>query len=184
MHKDGHRDLTRRDLFKTGSAAALGGVVASVVNSPAIRADDDHQFDAEFEIDVGEFYFQLTHREGAEVEAEQNADIHIPAGEHLIAFRNVGAVQHEIHFGHDVQFAGDGDAVGFGTNMWGNFLGLHLNPGETGMLHFNFDHDEFGGEWHVACFIPGHYEAGQTARLIIEEEEEGHHDEEEDHGDE
>ena len=179
MHKDGHADLTRRDLIKTGSAVAIGGIVASVISNQNVRAHEDHLTDPDIEVEVGEFYFKLKMLEGNAVEQAENDPIHVHAGTHLIRFTNVGSVQHEIHFGNTVEMNEEGAAIGFENNLWGHFLGLHLDPGDSGMLHIHFPDDAIGGEWQIGCFIPGHFEAGQVAVLEIEgEEEEGHHDDE------
>jgi len=44
---------------------------------------------------------------------------------------------------------------------------LILEPGGTATLSFNIP-DDYKGEWVVACFIPGHYEANMRGKIIIE----------------
>jgi uncharacterized cupredoxin-like copper-binding protein len=54
-----------------------------------------------------------------------------------------------------------------GDHAMHGFLGLHLKPGEKAVLHIWIPEDK-KGEWEIGCFMPGHYEAGQKAPLIIE----------------
>jgi uncharacterized cupredoxin-like copper-binding protein len=175
IHHD--RTMSRRALLKNTGLAALGGLAATIVPNKKVFAHEDHLSEPDTEIHVGDFYFEVHKIEGNEVHGEQNGHVHLHAGTHLIMFENEGSVQHEIHFGREVEFNDDGAAVGYHENLFHHFLGLHLNPGESGMLHVHIPEDAVG-EWEIGCFIPGHYEAGQAAVLEIEaEEEEEHHDE-------
>jgi uncharacterized cupredoxin-like copper-binding protein len=41
---------------------------------------------------------------------------------------------------------------------------LHVRPGSTGDLVWTFNR---AGEFHFACLIPGHYDAGMKGRIIV-----------------
>lgn len=60
--------------------------------------------------------------------------------------------------------AGHGEA-GHGEGHMGTEV--ELEPGGRAVLTFTVPADKTG-EWEVGCFLPGHYEAGMKARLIIE----------------
>ncbi len=165
------KGLTRRELFRAAGAAALSGVLLSA--SPKLRAlAHEGEGTMDLEIHMGEMYFQVHSINGEEVEMEKNAPITIHAGQrHLIRFENVGTVEHEVHFGRNP----DLEARVYKENLFGEhgeeaalgFLGLHLLPGESATLHIWVPEDK-KGEWEIGCFMPGHYEAGQRAPLIIE----------------
>ncbi len=162
-HNSKQTTMTRRGLFRTAGAAALGGLAFSLgqhVRSFAHEGDE-----GVLEIHLGEFYFQAH-------DAEKNAPIRLKAGEaHLIRFMNEGQVEHEIHFGRDANVA----EAHYMENLFGpggdeamrGWLGLHLKPGEAATIHV-FIPESKKGEWEIGCFMPGHYEAGQKAPLIIE----------------
>lgn len=161
--KHAHGELTRRQLFRTAGAAALGGLALSV--EPRVQGFADEGMEADLEIHMGEFYFQISGQ-------EKNAPIRIKAGEpHLIHLENEGQVEHEIHFGRDANVA----EAHYMENLFGpggddamrGWLGLHLKPGESAKIHV-FVPESKKGEWEIGCFMPGHYEAGQKAPLIIE----------------
>lgn len=163
--------MTRRELLKAAGAAVLGSTLLAA--GPRKRSFAHEAAETmDLEIHMGEMYFQVHKINGEEVEAEKNAPITIHAGQrHLIRFENVGNVEHEVHFGRGP----DLEARLYKENLFGEhgeeggmgFLGLHLLPGESATLHIWIPEDK-KGEWEIACFMPGHYEAGQRAPLIIE----------------
>ncbi len=168
--KHGHGKVTRRELFRTAGVAALGGLALSV--APRWRGFAHEGGEVDLEVHLGEMYFQVHAIDGEEVEAEKNAPIRLKANErHLIRFQNEGQVEHEVHFGRDPDleerfykenlFGHDGDHAAHG------WMGLHLLPGESATIHVWIPEDQ-KGEWEVACFMLGHYEAGQHAPFIIE----------------
>jgi uncharacterized cupredoxin-like copper-binding protein len=42
---------------------------------------------------------------------------------------------------------------------------MHVKPGDSGDLAWTFNRP---GEFHFACLIPGHFEAGMQGRIIVE----------------
>ena len=101
---------------------------------------------------------------------------------YAIVLRNVGVVKHEAVFGRDlkktegipidfetylfrdvpVMIQGPGwEVEAFGTNE------IELEAGEEAELLVTIPEDAVG-EWEIACFIPGHYQAGMHAPLVIE----------------
>ncbi len=165
-----HSGLTRRELFKAAGAAALGSVV--LATGPRLRSLAHEEAQADLVIHLGEMYFQVHEVNGEEVDAEKNAPIRITASQrHLIRFENEGQVEHEVHFGRNPDLEGRF----YKENLFGpggehaahGWMGLHLKPGESATLHIWIPETK-RGEWEVGCFMPGHYEAGQHAPLIIE----------------
>lgn len=160
MNQDKHSQLglTRRKLFQKAGVVALGGLALSMGRSVQSFA---HEGEAELEVRMGEMYFQVPGR-------EKNAPIRLETGEsHLIRFTNEGQVEHEVHFGRNPYQEG-GLYEGYNESLFGSSdMGLHLKPGESAVLHVRISEDK-KGEWEIGCFMPGHYEAGQKAPLIIE----------------
>ena len=127
-------------------------------------------------IEMGEFYFQV---EGQ----ERNEPIVLLAGQRYeIVFANVGMMEHEVLIGRDVVVE-DGIPDGYEVNLldaievdvvgegWevgtSGFVEVELEPGETVVLHFTLP-DEAIGTWEIGCFIPGHYQAGMLAPVVVE----------------
>lgn len=127
-------------------------------------------------IEMGEFFFQV---EGH----ERNEPIVLLAGQkYEIVFANVGTMEHEVLIGRDVvveEGIPDGyeanlldaievDVVGEGWEVGtSGFVEVELEPGETVVLHFTLP-DEAIGTWEIGCFIPGHYQAGMLAPVVVE----------------
>ena len=127
-------------------------------------------------IEMGEFYFQ---EEGQ----ERNAPIVLLAGQRYeIVFVNVGVMEHEVLIGRDVVVE-DGIPDGYEINLldaievdvvgegWevgtSGFVEVELEAGKTVVLHFTLP-DSAIGTWEIGCFIPGHYQAGMLAPLVVE----------------
>jgi uncharacterized cupredoxin-like copper-binding protein len=154
--------LSRRSLLRTGGLAALGLLAHTALPSVA-RAHGEE--DAEtMEIAMGELYFRVG-------EGEANAPITLEAGErHLIRLHNEGAAAHEIHFGRDP----DLEERVYRENLLGTegehgehgFLAVVLEPGEATTIMFVIPETK-RGEWEIGCFMPGHYEGGQRAPLVV-----------------
>jgi len=175
--------LNRRMLIKTAGATALsglaitGGVNLQQPGSPyTAYGQGPEQFQkvdqADVHIAMGEFYFQVVDVEDGEVTDRQgkNALIELPsAQELLVRFFNEGNAVHEAHFGRNP----DPESLkSYQENLFGGgaagsgFIGLHLDPGQEGMLHLWLP-ESSQGEWEMGCFIPGHYEAGMAAPLQV-----------------
>ncbi len=166
-----------RRLFGLGVLSALSLSVTG--KSRSARAHSQHGTPADLEISVGEFYFRGP-------DGIENGTLRLESGRpHLIRFVNEGALDHEVHFGREPNpetglygqnlFAPQAPGQSDGEHRSHGFLGLHLPPWEdrsmtkpSGELHVWIPRG-LEGEWEVGCFIPGHYEAGQHAPLIIVE---------------
>jgi len=143
------KHLTRRELLQLAGAAVMSaaGVMALAQKEPT---------KADLEIKMGEFYFQVPGK-------DKNAPIELEAGkELLIKFANEGKVVHEAHFGRNA----DTKTRLYKEELMPGFLGLHLEPKQEAFLHLLIAEKQ-KGEWELGCLIPGHYEAGQKAKLII-----------------
>ncbi len=144
--------LSRRELLRVAGTAVLGGAILTSVS--ALAQKDPTK--ADVEIKIGEFYFQVSGK-------DKNAPIELSAGkELLIKFVNEGKVAHEAHFGRGF----DSTKRLYKEELMPGFLGIHLEPNQIGYLHILLSEKQ-KGEWEIGCLIPGHYEAGQKAKLII-----------------
>ena len=168
-----------------GVAALVSAVAAPAIIIPTLsrrsRAHTEHTSEADLEIFSGEFYFRT--EDGGE-----NEPVRFQTGEpHLLRFFNEGSTDHEIHFGRDADLEGrfyrenlfnpnppGGPA---GPHTAHGFLGLHLDawvdrdlPMPTATLHVWVPAGK-EGEWEIGCLIPGHYEAGQKAPIILTRDE-------------
>lgn len=144
------------------------------------------------ETDDGDLYFRLTVDHGKDVDGALNGPVHIHSGRpHLIRFINEGELEHEVHFGRDANL----DTRLYEENLFGSdegkhsahgFLGVHLDPGESTVLHIWIPEGK-EGVWEMGCLIPGHYEMGQKAPIhVISDADDDHHDDvdvEEEHHD-
>ncbi|MBI3961973.1 MAG: hypothetical protein HY335_04395 [Deinococcus sp.] len=127
------------------------------------------------EITLGEFFFQV---EGG----TQNAPITLQAGERVaLELMNTGLILHEAFFGQDANIAEgkynlnlleDVEVIVEGIATGGKFeveaegLGeVELEPNVE--LELLFTVPNTPGTFEIGCFIPGHYQAGMHAPLII-----------------
>jgi uncharacterized cupredoxin-like copper-binding protein len=127
-------------------------------------------------IEMGEFYFQV---EGQ----ERDAPIVLKAGQRYeLLFVNVGMMEHEVLIGRDVVVE-DGIPDGYEVNLldalrvdvvgdgWEvvttGFVEVELQPGTSVALHVTLSDDAIG-TWEIGCFVPGHYQAGMHAPVIVE----------------
>jgi uncharacterized cupredoxin-like copper-binding protein len=146
------KHLSRRELLKATGVAVLGSAVLS--NVTVLAQKDPTK--ADLEIKLGEFYFQVPGK-------EKNAPIELEAGkELLIKFVNEGKVAHEAHFGKGF----DSAKRLYKDELMPGFLGIHLEPNQIGYIHILLSEKQ-KGEWEIGCLIPGHYEAGQKAKLVV-----------------
>lgn len=150
-----NKHLTRRELLQLAGAAALSGAAVQLGLSPSAFAQKD-PVKADLEIRMGEFYFQVPGK-------EKNAPIELEAGkELLLKFVNEGKIVHEAHLGRNA----DTKTRLYKEELMPGFLGLHVEPKKEAFLHILIPEKQ-KGEWELGCLIPGHYEAGQKAKLII-----------------
>ncbi len=114
---------------------------------------------------------------------EENALIVLQAGQpYSVVFENVGMMEHEVLIGRTV-LSEDGVPDGYETNLldaisvdvvgddWevgtSGFVEVELEAGESVTIHFTLP-DELVGTWEIGCFVPGHYQAGMHAVIVIE----------------
>jgi uncharacterized cupredoxin-like copper-binding protein len=114
---------------------------------------------------------------------EANAPIVFQAGQpYSVVFSNVGMMEHEVLIGRTVKVE-DGVPDGYETNLldaievdvvgdeWevgtSGFVEVEIEPGEAVTIHFTLP-AELVGTWEIGCFIPGHYQAGMLAPVIVE----------------
>lgn len=153
----------KRALTTIGIAVVLLALMATAM------AHEGHDAGAEpdAEIYLGDLYIRPAG-------GEPGDPIRASVGKlNLIQVTNEGEIEHELHFGRDPNL----DTRLYEENLFGHggahaahgFLGVVLAPGETTLLHVWIP-DDRTGEWELACFIPGHYEAGQRAPLILIQE--------------
>ena len=80
---------------------------------------------------------------------------------------NAGAALHELVIGTRAELAAHAE-------MMKKFPGMehdepymaHVDPGQTGSVVWQFTQ---AGEFHFACLLPGHYEAGMVGRIEVKE---------------
>ncbi len=133
-------------------------------------------------INMGDLFFADTsgaHGGTFRVSAGKTVGLHIV---------NDGQIEHEVLFGRGgLVFADDGAPEGFNIPLFedvpadvfvympekvevgtdGGLGELEMEAGGELWVRANFP-DAVKGEWEIACFVPGHYEAGMKATLIIE----------------
>jgi uncharacterized cupredoxin-like copper-binding protein len=135
----------------------------------------------EVEILMGEMFFQV---EGQ----AKNAPIVLEAGKtYELVFKNVGTVLHEAKFGKGLKTDDEGAPVGYEENLFedvevkieGDMAGgefeieaegleeIEISPGDTLKVIVTLPEEKVG-EWEIGCFVPGHYQAGMKAPLIVQ----------------
>ncbi len=155
-------ELSRRKFVKMATLTAVAGSATLLLQKPVFAHGDE---DAEvINIAMGELYFRVG-------DGEKNADFSLEAGErHLIKLHNEGAAMHEIHFGKNPDLEGrfyKEDLLGSEAEHGAHgFMAVILEPGESATLMFVIPENK-KGEWEIGCFMPGHYEGGQHAKLIV-----------------
>ncbi|MDF1524493.1 MAG: hypothetical protein P1P87_16950 [Trueperaceae bacterium] len=114
---------------------------------------------------------------------EANAPIVFKAGQpYSVVFSNVGMMGHEVLVGRSV-LVEDGVPDGYETNLldalpvkvagddWevgtSGFVEVELEPGQSVEIYFTLP-TELIGTWEIGCFVPGHYQAGMKAAVIVE----------------
>jgi uncharacterized cupredoxin-like copper-binding protein len=78
-----------------------------------------------------------------------SAPDHVPAGDYQVAFQNAGTQYHELAFKNP-----SGKIVTRRSIAGGQFM--------------NMDVKLTPGTWELACYEPGHYEAGMHKQLIVD----------------
>ena len=79
-----------------------------------------------------------------------------------IVIKNEGTTLHDFHFGKDADLTNRL----YKTDMIPGFDMIELDKGQTVKLTLKVPSE--AGEWELGCFQPGHYEAGQKAKIIIQ----------------
>ena len=164
-----------------GAAVALSGCQAAAPASQSTAPREPSRLEVRFPIDMGEMFF-------ATGEGARGGPFSVPSGK-VVGFRvaNKGALEHEIAFGREVVYQ-EGRASSYRDRLFeslpvdvfvypagkkveveteGGVEAMEMEPGTELWLRTTFA-PAAKGEWEIACFIPGHYEQGMRARLIIE----------------
>jgi uncharacterized cupredoxin-like copper-binding protein len=163
-------------------ALALGLALTSS-QLPALAHGDEEDTGNAVEVTVlmGEMFFQV---EGQ----GKNEPIVLKAGEtYELVFKNVGSVVHEAKFGKELKANDEGQPAGYLENLFegvevkieGDMAGgefeieaesldeIDLSPGDILRVIVTLPEEEVG-EWEIGCFVPGHYQAGMKAPIIVE----------------
>ena len=152
--------------------ALLSGALVAVASFAFAQSADR----IEVVIELREFNFTVAG-------GEANAPIVFNAGQpYSVVFSNVGMMEHEVLIGRTVVVE-DGVPDGYETNLldaipvnidgddWevgtSGFIEVELEPGESVEIHFTLP-AELIGTWEIGCFVPGHYQAGMLAPVIVE----------------
>lgn len=133
----------------------LVGVIGALTVVPTV-AHQEKLINRTLNLTAGDMFFQV---EGQ----DQGAAITLKAGD-LVRFvvTNKGQIMHDLHFGKDP----DLDNRLYKTDMIPGFDMIEVEAGHTFMLTLKVP--DTPGEWELGCFQPGHYEAGQKAKIIIQ----------------
>ena len=95
------------------------------------------------------------------------AELAVKRGE-TVRFRlkNSGKVMHEIVLGtmRDLEAHAETMRKDRGMHHHGEPGMVHVAPGKTASLVWQFTHP---GEFHYACLVPGHFEAGMVGRIRV-----------------
>lgn len=164
-------------LLSLALVVACGGSAPTSTPAPPATPREPKGLEAKLTIVMGDFYF------GSSEEA-RGGPFKVPAGKKVgLHIVNAGAIEHEIMLGRKVEgshgyheslferVAADifvypaGKKVEVETEA--QFEELELEPGADAWVRVTFP-VEARGEWEIGCFIPGHYEAGMKATLIVE----------------
>lgn len=152
---------------------ALFSIVLLAMTASAFAQDAER---IEVVIELHEYNFTVAG-------GEANAPIVFQAGQpYSVVFTNEGMMEHEVLIGRTV-LVEDGVPDGYETNLldaievdvvgddWevgtSGFVEVELEPGESVTIHFTLP-AELIGTWEIGCFIPGHYQAGMLAPVIVE----------------
>lgn len=82
-----------------------------------------------------------------------------------LVFINSGKVRHELVIGQERELADHAKAMRdapAGHNH--NEKAVLIEPGQAAVLHWSF---KTPGTWGMACFEPGHFEAGMVGKIIV-----------------
>jgi uncharacterized cupredoxin-like copper-binding protein len=94
------------------------------------------------------------------------AQIRVKAGETIrFLVKNNGAAFHEMVLGTAENLAKHAELMKKFPGMEHDDPNIaHVKPGETGELIWQFKQ---AGEFHFACLVPGHYEAGMVGKVVV-----------------
>jgi uncharacterized cupredoxin-like copper-binding protein len=94
------------------------------------------------------------------------AELRVPVGRPVIfEISNIGLVEHEFYVGSEEAQQHHAEEMVSGEEPHHEGEAILLGPGESGELIFNF---RAPGSTLVGCHVPGHYEAGMKATIVIE----------------
>lgn len=150
-------------------------------NSPSTFSDrEPKRLESKVLIDMGELKF---------VDAQGTADttFRVPVGKVVgLHVRNPDELEHEILVGRGVAEV-DGELDGYNASLFDlveadvfvygpekveiggvkGFGEIELESGSEAWIRVTFP-ESTKGSWEIGCFVPGHYDAGMKATLIIE----------------
>jgi len=154
------RTWMRLGMLLIGIALALGACAAPTTSRATVIT-----------VELGEFYFKPSRLE-------------LPAGQTVtLQLINNGKVEHEFMVGREVK-EHEGEMHGFHQDFFAGIevtytvekgevereeehgFEVELEPGGKAILTFTVPSDRTG-EWEMACFVPGHYEAGMKGTLLV-----------------
>jgi len=134
---------------------ALVGLMGALTVVPT-AAHTEKLINRTLNLTVGDMFFQL---------AGQNPGdpITLKAGG-VVRFvvTNSGQIMHDLHFGKDP----DLDGRLYKTDMIPGFDMIEVEASHT--FNLTLKAPDTPGEWELGCFQPGHYEAGQHVKIIIQ----------------
>jgi uncharacterized cupredoxin-like copper-binding protein len=177
----------RKSLALAGALAAISASLAAACGpaatpaTPPAASREPGRLEAKVTIEMGDFVF-------ATDQGVAGGPFRVPAGKTVgIRVVNKDEMEHEILFGREVE-SKDGLPVGYKVPLFEEVsadvfvypsgkkvevvtedeLGeIELEPGAEVWIRANFP-AALKGEWEIGCILPGHYERGMKAKLIIE----------------
>ncbi len=162
------------------TSIVLAGCAGTTNEGKPTVAQEPKRLEQKVFITMGDYFFaDASGTKGGtfRVSAEKTVGIHI---------QNDGAMLHEVMFGRGVAYE-DGTPDGFEVSLFEDVAAdvFVFDPvkievaTEHGLSELEIDADgelwirakfpaEMKGEWEIACFVPGHFESGMKATLVIE----------------
>ena len=171
-----------------GALVLLGGVVwlmlpkpAAMPSTPISGTVTENTDVTTMKITLAEFSFTVDGQ-------NPNDPINFVAGQtYSITFVNAGSIEHEVLAGNgDLLQRDDGTPDGYTNNFFENqeitvrfpsdetekvindLEEIGLEPGESATVTLTIPQSYAGQTFEIGCFVPGHYEAGMKAAIVIQ----------------
>lgn len=170
----------RTQTEKVPAASEPGTALAE--SSPSGESRKPKNLEAIVTVRMGEMFF-------ADEGGTKGGPFKIPAGKTVgIHIVNSGLEEHEFMAGREVEIMVDGSPHGYKTSLFDGvpvdvfvypegkkieveteegIKEVELESGADAWLRVKFP-EQSKGEWEFACFLPGHYQAGMKAAVIVE----------------